>query len=289
MNFQKRVIGDSVLVFVTLCWGITFPLIENAMKEVDAFVFVTARFFLATLLLFPFVYKSFKEKFDKKLLVSGLILGLFNVVAYNAQSIGLETISAGQSAFITGASVVMVPFLLPIFRMGSPSRLDIISALFCLIGLGLLTGANLNSLNEGCLWTLICAFAVALSIIYLQKVSEKQEALTLLAFYQILFTGLFSSLFSFQKNYTHLWEKDALMALVFCTIFATSIALLLQTKYQRYTTPSRAAMIFCLEPLFASLFSYILNGETFNLTAFFGGIFIIGSLLMPEIYRIKKR
>ncbi len=285
---QQRTIGDLILLFVTFCWGVTFPLIENAVKVVDPFVFVTARFFFATLLLIPFLYKNSHAILNKKILKAGIILGLLNVVSYGAQTKGLETISAGQSAFITGTCVVMVPFLLPLFRMGTPTGLDVISSFFCLIGLSLLTGSDIHAFNIGCSWTLLCALAAALTIIYLQKASEKQSSLNVLAFYQILFTSIFTSPFSLHKSYAPLFQHDALIALLFCAIFATSLSLLLQTRYQRFTTASRAAMIFCLEPLFASIFSYWINGETLGVLALMGGLFILFSLLMPEIYRIVQ-
>lgn len=285
---QQRTIGDGILVFVTLCWGVTFPLVHNAMNVIDPFVFVTIRFLLASLLVTPFIFSDRTHFFDRTLLLSGFILGAINVVIYNAQSIGLETISGGQSAFITGLCVVIVPFLLPFFRMGAPTILDVISSIFCLIGLALLTGLDLNNMSSGCLWTLLCAFSVALSIVYLQKISQKSLSLNLLAFYQILFTGVLSAPFSYGKNYRAIFHADVLIALVFCAVFATSIALLLQTRYQRLTTASRAAMIFCLEPLFASLFDYWINGQKLSFLSLTGGLLIIASLLIPELYRMKK-
>lgn len=286
---NPRMIGDSVLVFITFCWGITFPLVENAMQVIDPFVFVTVRFLFAALILLPFIYRDFKKSTDNRLLIkAGCILGAINVVVYSTQSIGLETISAGQSAFITGVCVVIIPFLMPLFRMGYPSRADVISSIFCLIGLALLTGVDLSQMNAGSLWTLVCAFAVAFSIVYLQHISQKISALSALAFYQIFFTGILCGPLSIGKSYTPVFDTTALMALGFCAIFGTSIALLLQTKYQRLTTASRAAVIFSLEPLFASVFGYLINGETLGLLALCGGFIIIFSLLIPEIVRMIK-
>ncbi len=284
---QKRLFGDIMLLFVTFFWGLSFPLVENAMKVISPCVFVTIRFLLAALILMPFIWRDFKHLLDKKSIISGLILGAINVVVYNTQSIGLETLSGAQSAFITGTSVIIVPFLLPLFRMGCPTPLDIISSFFCLIGLALLTGVDVGNMSVGFLWTLLCALAVALSIIYLQKITQKSVSLNILAFYQILFTGILSAPLSIGENYASMFHTDALIGLGFCAIFATSIALLLQTKYQRFTTPSRAVMIFALEPLFASFFGYFINGQTMGLLAMFGGLLIIASLVIPEVYRIN--
>ncbi|WP_029463733.1 EamA family transporter [Rickettsiella massiliensis] len=46
--------ANLYLLLATLMWGVTFPLIRNALHEVDAVTFVFLRFMLAALVLLPF-------------------------------------------------------------------------------------------------------------------------------------------------------------------------------------------------------------------------------------------
>jgi len=48
-------------------------------------------------------------------------------------------------------------------------------------------------------------------------------------------------------------------------IMATVVAFLVQTYFQKFTTPTRAAVIFTLEPLSSAFFGFIIGGEVLSL------------------------
>ena len=281
--------ADLLLLFVTLCWGVTFPLIEDAVRYVSPSVFVAVRFFIAALFLLPFAVKYKRLLLNPEVLWAGICLGFFNAICYFTQTIGMAYVTSAQGAFITGMSVVIVPFVLPIFSVGRPQLKDIVCSLICLLGLYVLIGGHLASLNVGALWILGCAFAVALSIVYLQKVSQHTASLELLVFYQILFTAVFVSPFTVGESFFHIYFSSVIVAILFCALIATSLALFLQAKYQRHTTASRAAMIYCFEPIFATIFGLFINGEAITASIFFGGFLILMGVLLSEYYSQLKR
>ena len=282
----RQSMGDLILLFITFAWGLTFPLIGNAVQNVDPVLFVMIRFFLAALALLPFVLLSSGLSVSKDVIYAGMILGALNAISYVAQTIGLQTISSAQAAFITGISVVLIPFVLPLFAMGRPTKKDILCSLICLLGLFVLTDASSFHFSSGALWVLCCAVAVAFAISYIQKASMRINALNSLAFYQILFTAVFIVPFSFGKNYSPLLLPSVMGSIAFCAIIATSLVLWLQTKYQRYTTATRAAMIFCFEPIFASVFGYLINAEQIGYRVAIGGALILLSVLLSELYSL---
>jgi drug/metabolite transporter (DMT)-like permease len=47
------------------------------------------------------------------------------------------------------------------------------------------------------------------------------------------------------------WRWELYLGILICAVFATAVALSIQLWAQRYTTPSRAAILFTLEPVFA--------------------------------------
>ena len=55
-----------------------------------------------------------------------------------------------------------------------------------------------------------------------------------------------------------------------CAVFATAVAFSLQLWAQQYTTPSHAAILFTLEPVFAAATSYVMLGERLGLRALLG-------------------
>jgi drug/metabolite transporter (DMT)-like permease len=50
------------------------------------------------------------------------------------------------------------------------------------------------------------------------------------------------------------------------------------------TTPSRASLIFSLEPVFATFFGYFINGESVSWRIAVGGLIILASILTSEFW-----
>lgn len=276
--------ADLILVFVTLCWGLTFPLVENAVAHLSSMTFVAARCLLAALVLLPFFWRDIKT-LNRGLLKAALFLGLFNVMTYVPQTISLETLPAARAAFLAGTNVVLVPLIAPFFGLAKPGKIDYACAFVCLLGLYLITGAQLDGITRGDVWALLGAVGMALAVVYLQKSTQHRAHLNSLAFYQILFTSFIALPFALPNGFKGLTHPDTLIGLAFCAVFATSLALLLQTRYQHYTTAPRAAMIFCLEPLFGALFGFIINHQTISLLFALGAGLIVLAILFGEFAR----
>jgi drug/metabolite transporter (DMT)-like permease len=80
-------------------------------------------------------------------------------------------------------------------------------------------------------------------------------------------------------------SQSVILGLTVCAFFSTVLATLLQTRYQPYLTPEKAALIFSLESVFASLFGYLILGEILNLQGVLGCCLIFGSIIGSELYR----
>ncbi len=286
---QKSYTANIFLLITAIIWGATFPLIRNAVVDVSPTVFVWVRFLIAAIVLIPFIISTFKQT-NWDLLWSGAILGIINAVSYLAQTIGLQTVHSAKAAFITGTYVIIVPFLLPLFQLGKPTRLEWFATLIALAGLYVLTGADFVDISVGDLWIFLSATFVAIGITYLQRITKRIANFRLLAFYQILFTVPLPLLMTSKVNTSALFDPSVIISLLFCAVFATSLALFLQTKYQKYTTATKAALIFCMEPIFASIFSALFNNEPLTANIMVGGLIILLSLLTPTLlpFLIKR-
>ena len=149
--------ADFYLLLIALFWGMTFPLIKNAINHVDAYTFVWVRFTLSALVLLPFVFKHLKAT-RWNLLLACMILGLLNAEIYTLQTASLAYISASRCAFITGIGVVLVPLFAPLFKLGKISFFDIACGSLCLVGLFILTGSDFGNVGLGDLWSCFCAY-----------------------------------------------------------------------------------------------------------------------------------
>ena len=280
--------ANLYLLLATLMWGITFPLTRNALNEVDPFVFVSLRFTLATLVLLPNVWILLQNT-TQTILRGSLIIGVLNAGAYLCQTIGLQTVHSSRAAFITGASVILVPFLAPLFKLEKPSSLDLLCAGIGFIGLYVLMDIKHLYIGHGELWVFLGAIFFSLQITYLQRINQLIGDYQLLAFYQLLFTVPFVFLFTKGHSFIAALQPQALVDILFCAVFATSLAYYLQNKYQKFTSAPKAALIFALEPVFASLFGVLINHEMLAKTTVIGGSLLLLSLILPAIVNMKKK
>ncbi|MGB6648127.1 MAG: DMT family transporter, partial [Bacteroidota bacterium] len=72
-------------------------------------------------------------------------------------------------------------------------------------------------------------------------------------------------------------------ALAYLTVLATVFTLSVQTRYQKDTTPTRAVLIFSVEPVIAAAIAAIVLGETLGPLGMVGGVIILIGVLLSEL------
>lgn len=285
---MKKYQADLALLLVTIIWGATFPMIRSAVSKIDSYQFVFFRFLFA-LALFSLGYVRIR-RLPKK---TWRIFSLMSVclwASYITQTIGMETISSGRAAFITGLNVIMVPFLAPLAGLRPPTSVDLGSAVGAGVGLYFLTDPGNIGFGVGDVWVLLCALSYALYIVILQKMLEAEKVDSVsLAYWQVMAVALLSTLCLPLSKAPIAWPQasSVWVALVFCATLATVLTCWLQTNYQKYTTAQRTALIFAMEPVFAVLFGYVLLGELMSMKMLIGAVIILVSIIVGELWKLK--
>jgi drug/metabolite transporter (DMT)-like permease len=289
---QKSIFADISLLFVTLIWGTTFVLVQNAIALLEPFSFNGIRFLVAALLLILWLI-IFERKqlryLNLKLVFSGLFIGFWLFLGYASQTFGLLYTTTSKAGFITGLSVVFVPLFSMFLLKQFPSSNACFGVLTATIGLFLLTMTDVTSLNIGDGLVFICAISFALHIIFTGKFSSKYPTL-LLTVIQVTTVALLSifSAFLFEDwnkslNPEILLSDDVIIALTITSLFATALAFLIQTNFQKYTTATRVALIFAMEPVFAAITGYYWADERLAYSALIGCLLIFTGMIFAEI------
>ena len=289
---KRSLIADLSLLFVTLIWGTTFVLVQNAIDFLPPFAFNGIRFSLAALLLFFcllfFDFKQLKQ-INLKLLSSGVFIGFWLFLGYVTQTIGLLYTTTSKAGFITGLSVVLVPLFSMLLLKQYPSKNAVFGVITATLGLCFLTLTDVSGFNIGDGFVFICAISFGMHIIITGKVSNNYPTL-LLTVIQISTVGLLSSFSSFffedwrkSVRLDILVSKDVLAALIITSVFATAIAFFIQTNFQKYTSATRVALIFAMEPVFAAITGYFWAHERLSISALFGCILIFLGMIMAEL------
>ncbi len=280
--------ADFLLLTVAIAWGVTFLMVQDAIKTVPVYAFLFYRFSLATILMGIIAFKFFKT-INKETILFGIILGFFLFGGFATQTFGLSYTKSSIIAFLTGLNVIIVPFIAYVIFKQYVRPMVFIGSLLAVAGLYLLTMSGELSLGFGEVLGLICAVFFALQIAYTDIFSKKVNVF-LLVFFQFLTVSILSLLFSlFVDDVTFNVGLDYtfLKALIITAIFATVYAFLIQTYMQQFTTPTKTAIIFAMEPVSAGLFGYFVGNELLTITQIFGATLIIFAVLIAEI-KLKK-
>ncbi|WP_442594390.1 DMT family transporter [Neobacillus sp. D3-1R] len=289
---KKTTFADLSLLFITFIWGTTFVLVQNAISTLEPFAFNGIRFFMAfiilglSLLLFQ---KNQLTFLNKKIILSGFLLGFWLFLGYATQTLGLVYTTSSKAGFITGLSVVLVPLFSFLILKQKPSFPAVIGVSIATIGLFLLTMTDLAALNIGDFYVFICALGFAMHIIFTGKFSEHFPTL-LLTTIQIFTVAVLSTICSFIfEDFNKMFQvstistPSVLLALFITSVFATALAFFAQTRFQKYTTPTRVALIFAMEPVFAAMAGYFWANERLSLSALIGCLFIFLGMIFAEV------
>jgi drug/metabolite transporter (DMT)-like permease len=291
---RQRWKADLALLANALIWGATFTTVKSALADVSPVLFVAVRFSLAAVVLTVIYHR----RLSARTLLPGLGVGSLLFAGYAFQTAGLRYTTASKSAFITGLTIPLVPLLSSFVYRKRPRPAELAGVAAATVGMGLMTLQDTHpavhlGINPGDLLTAFCAIAFAGHIVALGYFSDWASRRGLgfesLAVWQIL-TPAFLGLIGFNWLESPHWQLSSalLVALAITGLFATALAFTVQAWAQRYTTATRTALIYSLEPVFAWWFSWVLTGELLSRRATFGGVLILAGILLVEMKRAER-
>lgn len=278
---QKK-FAKPLILLATLIWGSSFFVMKNTLDQVPVFFLLAVRFTAAALILFALFFRNWKGA-DRSDLKSGAVMGTLLFVAYTVQTFGLERTSSGNNAFLTAVYCVIVPFFYWGISHQKPDRYNLLAAVLCIAGIGLVSLDGSLSMNLGDLLTLASGLAYAFHIVAVARFSQGKDVF-LLTTIQFAVTALWSWAFALLTGGfpAEALSLDAVWRLGYLAVFATAGALLFQNIGQKYTAPSTAAVLLALEAPFGVLFAVLFDGERPTVQMLAGFVLIFVSVLCSE-------
>ncbi len=283
---KRQFHAEFMLATVTLFWGATFPIVKDAITEMPVMAFLWVRFAIAAILLAFIAGRRRIASLDRRGWRLGILLGTLLFTSYLFQTFGLERTSSANAGFLTGLGVVWVPLMAgPILKkpaaFGSKIGVGI-----ALLGLLLLTWHTPWTINFGDILVVICSVFVALHILGLDAFTKGYDAraLTFVQIATMAVLGCIGSLIFEPTSWPQEWTSSLISAFAITAIFATAYAFWAMTTFQNRTTPTRAALIYTLEPVFAAIFSVWLAGDRLTALGWFGGAMIVVGMIVAEVW-----
>ncbi len=282
-------LAKPLIILTTLIWGTAFVVMKNTLDNLPTFCLLAFRFLLAAAILALIFFRRWKSA-DKGYFLSGGIMGLLLFSAYNAQTHGLAGTTPGKNAFLTAVYCVIVPFLNWILIKKRPDWYNILAAVLCVSGIGLVSVDAALTMTKGDALTLLGGFFFAAHIVAVAKFAQGRDIFLLTAV-QFAAAGAASLVCALIfETVPAALPGGTVAGLLYLTIAATAGGLLFQNIGQKYTEPAAASVLLSLEAPFGVAASMLLYGErpTVRMLVGFAVIFIAVLCSETKMEFLKK-
>lgn len=277
-------LADLGLLYCALFWGISFPAMKILVGVYPACWLLFMRFSVSTILLYVFFHKRINKSFTR-VIKGGAIIGVLLFLAIFSQTVALNYIGGGRSAFISATYVLMVPLILWVFRRVFPGWITLFAACLCVAGMYFLTsGEDLSgSMNYGDFLTVICAFTFAVQVIAISLYTKDCDPIALSFAEFLVFAVVAFACSLLLESHVELINTETLPELIFTITFCTFGCYTVQIYAQKFAEPSHATIIMSLESVFGLASSIIFLGESITLKAGLGCALIFAAVLISEL------
>ena len=282
--------ADGALAATAFIWGTTFVVVKNAVRDMSTMYFLGMRFSIGAACMALFFLPAFRRASAGRVwrgLRGGLIAGVFLWVGYGLQTNGLRYTTAGNSGFLTGLYIPLVPLISAVIYRQRPRVAELGGIAIATLGMVVLTLPSMRehfTMNRGDLLTIGCAVSYSFHLLIVGYFSQREHFESVALGQLIAVAGLAWASLLWEPPAVH-WNQSLILAIIGTGLFATAFTFALQTWGQQYTTSTRAALIFALEPVFALMTAVMIGGEALTRYSVLGGCLILGGILLVEMRR----
>lgn len=274
--------ADLLLVLTTVIAAAGWIFSKEALAGLPPLLFIGTRFALAGLVLSLFAVPQLRA-LDRRGLGSALLIGTLFAVAMALWITGLaHTRHLGESSFIASLGIVLVPVFARLFFAERPPASTWAALPLALAGFACLSLAHGFRVEPGQWFFLGAALVFALLFNVNSHVVRNVPVLVLSAL-QMLVVGL---LILPPALWVERWPEQVSVPvlgwLAASALIATTLRFLLQLHGQSLTTPSHAAIILMLEPVWTAIVAAWWFGETMTGLQLAGCSLIFAALLVSR-------
>jgi len=265
-----------MLLLTTVFWGLSFPVIKSLLSLNRALLpdagpwFVTAmalapRFVVSALVMLVLLGRRGVRPSSGEIR-QGVWLGLFAAGGTFLQTDGLQHTAASTSAFITQFYAILIPVWLALRRRRNPGAVIWAGCALVMLGVAILGRVDRRTLQlgRGESETLLSSVFFMGQILWIEKreFAGCRPASTTFVMFAVLaaaFLALGAATLPAAGSMAAPFESPAWVCLTltlaaFCTVGAFWI----MNKWQPRIPATQAGLIYCVEPVFASVFALLL-------------------------------
>jgi drug/metabolite transporter (DMT)-like permease len=277
------------MIVATIFWGGSFVFNKIGFRDIPPVTFLFFRFSLATLIMGVFCLRRLPG-LNRCVLWKGGVVGLALAAVNLSFVLGLSGTSVSRAGFLNNLFVLIIPLLSFFLWRERVDRWITTGIFLALAGLWQLAWGGAEGFSRGDLLSTLCALFIAVHIIVVSRILRDEDVflVTLVQFATVAAVG--AILFAFLPGKPFRIGPVSSTALLYCAIFPTVICFTLQNTYQRYTTPTKAGLIYTLDPVWSMLGGVLFLGERLSGREWLGCALIFGAVVLPmAIRRYRER
>jgi drug/metabolite transporter (DMT)-like permease len=278
LGFSRQ---ELALIAITVVWGATFLVIHLAMRHSGPLFFVGVRFATAGVVSLA-VFRSVMTGLTLRELAVGTVTGVTIFIGFSLQTLGLQTISSSESAFLTALYVPIVPLLQWLVFRRRPRLMSWVGIGLAFTGLVLLAGPTAGplTLSRGAIATVISAFAFAAMILLIGRFAGETDSRRMTVV-QLLTASILSLMVMPIVGETIPSFAWGWVAPAFGLGIASAFIQLTMNWAQRTVSATRATVIYAGEPVWGGVFGWM-AGDRLPALAGVGAALIVAGVLASE-------
>ncbi|HEX9866977.1 MAG TPA: DMT family transporter [Candidatus Tectomicrobia bacterium] len=300
---QPTGLPTMALLLATMAWGGSFTWAKAAGDGVNQAVGLPSGALLGPILLLAWrftaagvlwlaLFPAARRGWSWPSLGRSVLLGMLLWAGQTVQMLGLDRTSEAVNAFLTSLTVVFVPLLMVVVVRRPPRAAIWLAVSLAALGIWLMTGASPTGFGAGEMLGLACAMLFSAHMIALGEVARRDSPWRIAAG-QFLSVGLGSALTCLFVSHgpasltlraqwviitgSQLWPHVVLLIVV-----STMAAFGLMFYFQPQLDPTRAALIYLAEPIFAALYAYVAVGRGLGASVLLGASLILAANALVE-------
>jgi drug/metabolite transporter (DMT)-like permease len=289
MNLSKRSLAILALISCNLIWGAAIPIFKWSLQDIPVFSFAFLRFFLAALIILPFIWATITIK--KRHLHQILLLSLIGItIPIALLFFGLELTSSITVPVIGAATPIFLIIGSFFYLQEKPHKKILFGTFISLIGICFILVNSHSSTNQtasmiGMLLIILSTITTVVYTLLIKKFHLPYPPLVL-----VFWTFLFGSLMflpafiveSLKNHYLHEFNLRAIIGVAYATIFSSAFAYSCYSFGIRYITANELGIFTYLDPITTIAIATPLLGETITINYVLGTFFIIAGIMITE-------
>ena len=309
----KRLKAVQMLVLCTIFWAVSFPTMKALTMTQQPLVPAAGTWFFtglgvmyrfgAAALVMLFLAWPTLSHLTRLECEQGAGLALFGAGGILFQMDGLAHTSASTSAFLTQCYCIFIPLWVAWRERRWPALKTVICCLMVITGVGVLAGVNWQTfqLGRGELETIAASILFTGQILWLERPhyagnNVKHFSFVMFALMAVLAAPLAWVTAPQPSDWLRAYQSPAALGFLAILVFLSTLGgYLIMNYWQRHVTATEAGLIYCAEPVFASLSALILPAffsrwagihypdETVTITLLVGGGLITAANILVQM------